>query len=192
MLLNLFSSRPDHPLAEAKELRRVIGELPLDHPYKAVDEVHGWFESLLVATDFRADLLFGVVRQLDEAAQPFLRRLARDCLQVQGVLQARRDEQRMATLLYAYWGELANLYTRCLDAARQAPKERAAEALKPSLPLIAARLIAARARSSSSGSSCVTGRSARKSGGPWGLPTWPPMPTAMRKSRFRSIPGRPR
>ena len=88
MLLNLFSSRPDHPLAEAKELRRVIGELPLDHPYKAVDEVHGWFESLLVATDFRADLLFGVARQLDEAAQPFLRRLARDCLQVQGVLQA--------------------------------------------------------------------------------------------------------
>ena len=146
MLLNLFSSRPDHPLAEVKELRRVIGELPLDHPYKAVDEVHGWFESLLVATDFRADLLFGVVRQLDEAAQPFLRRLARDCLQVQGVLQARRDEQRMATLLYAYWGELANLYTRCLDAARQAPKERAAEALKPSLPLIAARLIAARAQ----------------------------------------------
>ena len=54
-----------------------------------MDEVHGWFESLLVATDFRADLLFGVVRQLDEAAQPFLRRLARDCLQVQGVLQAR-------------------------------------------------------------------------------------------------------
>ena len=140
MLLNLFSPRPDHPLADAKELRRVFDALPLDHPYKAVDEVHGWFESLLVANDFRADLLFGVVRQLDEAAQPFLRRLARDCLQA----QSRRDEQRMATLLYAYWGELANLYTRSLDAARQAPKERASEALKPSLPLIAARLIAAR------------------------------------------------
>ena len=142
MLLNLFSSRPDHPLAEARELKRIVAELPIDNAYKVVDEIHGWFESLLVSADFRADLLFEVVRQLDEAAQPHLRRVARDYLHTPRL--SKNDERRLSSISFAYWGELANLYTRCLEAARQAPKDKVGEALKPSLPLIAARLIAAR------------------------------------------------
>ena len=82
MILNLFSSRPDHPLGDPKELKRVIAELPLDNSFRAVDEVYGWYESLMVANDFRVDHLFDVVRQLDEAAQPFIRRLSRDYLQI--------------------------------------------------------------------------------------------------------------
>ena len=46
MILKLFSSRPNHPLGDAKELKRVLSELPLDNAFKAVDEVYGWFESL--------------------------------------------------------------------------------------------------------------------------------------------------
>ena len=80
MILNLFSSRPDHPLGDPRELKRVIAELPLDNSFRAVDEVYGWYESLMVANDFRIDHLFDVVRQLDEAAQPFIRRLSRDYL----------------------------------------------------------------------------------------------------------------
>lgn len=39
MILNLFSSRPDHPLGDPKELKRTLVELPLDNSFKAVDEV---------------------------------------------------------------------------------------------------------------------------------------------------------
>lgn len=60
MILNLFSSRPDHPLGDAKELKRVLADLPLD-AFKAVNEIYGWFESLRLADDFRLDQLFDVV-----------------------------------------------------------------------------------------------------------------------------------
>ena len=107
MLLNLFSPRPDHPLADAKELKRVLSELPVDNAYRAVDEIHGWFESLQVVPDFRADLLFDVVRQLDEATQPHLRRMARDYLHSPGL--SKNDERRLSAMFFAYWGEVANL-----------------------------------------------------------------------------------
>ena len=77
MILNLFSSHPDHPLGDAKEFKRVLADLPLDS-FKAVDEIYGWFESLRLSDDFRLDHLFEVVGRLDEAAQQHLRRLTRE------------------------------------------------------------------------------------------------------------------
>ena len=62
VILNLFSSRPQHPLGDAKEVKRVIAELPLDNAFKAADEIYGWFESLRHVEGFRTDHLFDVVR----------------------------------------------------------------------------------------------------------------------------------
>lgn len=143
MILNLFSSRPDHPLADAKELKRVIAELPLDNAFKAVDEIYGWFESLHHADDFRVDHYFDVIRQLDEAAQPHLRRLARDYLHSPRL--SKPEERRLWTINSGYWSGIAGLYAHCLARVRQSPKDKGSEALKPSLPLLAARLLAARA-----------------------------------------------
>ncbi|MEO8410220.1 MAG: hypothetical protein ABI478_06585, partial [Propionivibrio sp.] len=143
MILKMFSSRPDHPLGDAKELKRVLSELPLDNAFKAVDEIYGWFESLQVADDFRLDQYFDVVRQLDEAAQPHVRRLAREYLVSPRL--SRSEERRLWSMCYNYWGEVSSLYARCLDRCRQNPKDKGSEALKSSLPLIAARLVAARA-----------------------------------------------
>ena len=143
MILNLFSSRPDHPLGDPKELKRVIAELPLDNSFRAVDEVYGWYESLMVANDFRVDHLFDVVRQLDEAAQPFIRRLSRDYLHSPRL--SKNEERRLSGMCYNYWGEVSILYARCAERARQNPKDKGSEALKNSLPLLATRLMAARA-----------------------------------------------
>jgi len=141
MILQLFSSRSDHPLADARELKRVLADLPLDNPAKAVDEVSGWFVSLDHADDFRVDHYFEVVRQLDEAAQSHLRRLARDYLHAPRLSKV--EERRLWTINYGYWGEIAGLYAHCLERVRQDPKDKGSEALKPSLPLLAARLLAA-------------------------------------------------
>jgi len=46
MMFNFFAKRSDHPLADSKELKRIIAELHVDKPAKAVDEVSGWFDSL--------------------------------------------------------------------------------------------------------------------------------------------------
>lgn len=143
MIRSLFSSRPDHPLADAKELKRVIAELPLDNAFKAVDEISGWFESLHHADDFRADQHFEVVQQLDDAAQPHLRRLARDYLHAPRLSKA--DERRLWSASFGYWGAIAGLYAQSLERVRQHPKDKGSELLKPLLPLAAARLMAARA-----------------------------------------------
>lgn len=141
--MKLFSSRPDHPLGDAKELKRVLAELPSDNSFKAVDEVYGWFESLQSSDDFRVDHFFDVVRQLDEAAQPYLRLLTRSYVQTQQL--SKSEERRLWSLCYNYWGEVASLYALSIDRLRHHPKARGCEAFKPQLPLAAARLLAARA-----------------------------------------------
>lgn len=139
MIMKFFSSRPDHPLGEAKEVKRVLAELPLDNAFKAVDEIYGWFESLQAADDFRIDHLYEVVRQLDEAAQPHVRRLSRDYLM--SARLSKSEERRMWSMCYNYWGEVASLYARCVE--RSTGKN--GEPLKAALPLAATRLVAARA-----------------------------------------------
>jgi len=143
MILNLFSPRSDHPLADARELKRILAELPVDNDAKVVDEVLGWFESLHHVDDFRVDHYFKVLRQLDEAAQPHLRRLARDYLNSPRLSKV--EERRLWSINYAYWSEIAGLYAYCLERVRQNPKEKGSDALKSALPLAAARLLAARA-----------------------------------------------
>lgn len=139
MILNLFSSRPDHPLADAKELKRIIAELPIDNAFKAVDEIAGWLESLGNADGFRVDQLFDVMRQLDDAAQPHLKTLARNYLNSPRL--SRADEKRLWSASFGYWGQLADLCERCLG--KLGGKDKGAEALKASLPLLAARTVAA-------------------------------------------------
>ena len=139
MIMNLFSSRPDHPLADAKELKRIIAELPLDNAFKAVDDISGWVESLSNADGFAADLLFDVLRQLDDAAQPHLKTLARNYLNSPRL--SRSEEKRLWSANFDYWGQLADLCGRCL--AKVGSKEKGADALKGAVPLLAARTIAA-------------------------------------------------
>ncbi len=142
MILKLFSRRPDHLLADEKELKRVLVDLHVARAATAVDEVLNWFESLKHAADFRLDHYFDILRQLDEAAQPHLRRLARDYLQSHGLTKL--EEQRQWTRHYAYRGEIAGLYAQCLERARLEPKGKGSEAFKASLPLAVARAQAAR------------------------------------------------
>lgn len=137
MILNLFSSRPDHPLADARELKRVLAELPVDDPFRAVDEVAGWLESLANAEGFRAAQLFGLAQQLDDAAQPHVKRLARHYLTTPRL--SRAEERRLWSAIFNYWGLLAGLGERCLAAA----PGKEGESLKAALPLLAARTVAA-------------------------------------------------
>lgn len=138
MILNLFSQKPDHPLAEAKEVRRIIAELPLDNAYKAVDEVVGWLESLVHAEGFRVDRYFDTVRALDEAGQAHIRRLARDYLHSPRL--SKSEEKRLWTVNVAFWDLLSRLYENCLK--QYAEKTKGADSIKEQLPLLMARLAA--------------------------------------------------
>lgn len=142
MRLSFFPQRPDHPLADPKELKRILAELHLDKPAKAIDEVRGWFESLEHAEHFRLDRYFDVLRQLDDAAQAHLRPLLRDYLQAPRL--SRVEEERQWARNYGYWHDIAALYNGCLERARLDPKSKGSEAFGAFLPLAMLRTQAAR------------------------------------------------
>ncbi len=138
---NLFGPKIDHPLADPKEFRRIVSELPIDNAFKALDEVLGWFESLESASDFPEDALFEVIRQLEESAQQHVRRLSRDYLHAPRL--SKTEEKRMWTIIHGFWRLVAKLYVRCLERAATGGKDKVGERLQAALPLLTVRLIAA-------------------------------------------------
>lgn len=141
MILNIFSSRPDHPLADAKELKRILAEVPHDNAFKALDELAGWLESLGNAEGFRIDHIFEVLRQIDDAAQPHLKKLGRDYLNAPRL--SRADEKKLWAAMFGYRELFVGLAERCLQYLAEHPKgDKGSDALKPSLALLAARTVA--------------------------------------------------
>lgn len=128
-----------HPLSDPRELKKVIGELPSDNAFKALDEITAWLESLPTARDFPVDRLFEAIRQLEEAASAPLKRLSRDYLNSPRL--SRTEEKRLWSINHGFWTLLVACYECCLLGAGE--KNRAAEQLKPSFPLMCARLIGA-------------------------------------------------
>ncbi len=141
MILSLFSSRSSHPLADARELKRRIGGLPLDNAFDALDQVSAWLKSLHPADDLPLDLFFDVLRQIDEAAQPHLQRLAREYLN--SARASKNEEGRLWTSNHGYWAQVSDLYAQCIERFIDKPKDKASVALRGDLPLVSARLIAA-------------------------------------------------
>ena len=130
---------PDHPLADPRELRRVINEIPADNSFRALDEIVVWLDSLHTAADFPVDRLYEAVSRLEDAAQPSLRRLSKDYLhspRLPGV-----EEKRLWSINHDFWTLLAVSYERCLQVPGQ--KTRADEQLKQILPALSVRLITA-------------------------------------------------
>jgi hypothetical protein len=126
-------------LATARQLKAVIEAVPRDNAFKALDEVLGWVESLRGADDFPPERLFETLRQLDDVAQPHLRRLAREYLHTARL--TRSDEKRLWAINHGFWLQLGEAYERCLNGLGQ--KDKAGEAIKQALPLLSTRLIAA-------------------------------------------------
>lgn len=138
---NLFAAKTVHPLADPKEFRRILSELPIDNAFKALDEVAGWFESLQNTQDIPEDILFNIVRQFEDAALPHVRRLSRDYLQAPRL--SKSEENRMWTMVHGFWTLTAANYDRCLQRASDEDKDKISERLQPHLPLLSVRLIAA-------------------------------------------------
>jgi hypothetical protein len=135
----IVGQKIDHPLGDPRELRRILGEIPGDNTFRALDEVVGWLESMANAAVFPEDRLYEAVSRLDDAAQPHIRRLNRDYLHAPRL--SRSEEKRLWTMAHGFWSMLAAGYERCLAAASQ--KNRIGEQLRQALPALTARLIAA-------------------------------------------------
>lgn len=138
MLKFFGAGRPDHPMADPREARRILDELPAqDH--QAVEELAHWHESLALAEGFRPERRFQLASQIDEAAQPRLRKVAREYLAA--ARPSRFQESRMWGRLHEYYRQAGQAYARCVDASLNG-----SEPGKGALPLLLARALRSHAQ----------------------------------------------
>jgi hypothetical protein len=140
MLAKLFGKKSDHPLADIKSAQMVLGDVPKADALKALQELTGWAESLREhADEFKLDHAATVLRMLDEAAQPHVRKLMRDYFSGQPLNKF--QENRIWSVLNDYFAVSEPAYVSLLERCRK--EDRNAAALKPQMALLAARAIVA-------------------------------------------------
>ena len=138
-MLGIFAAKSDHPLADAKEAKRVLAELAVRDAAAALDEVSGWIESVAGDEKLKLSERLALISQLDEASQTHARKLARDYLTSPRL--GRTQEYRLWQGNHDFWAQLAAAYDNCLD--RCIGQEKGFEAVKSDLPLLVVRLLRA-------------------------------------------------
>jgi hypothetical protein len=135
--MKLFGGgKPDHPLADPKEARRLLDALPADE-VKALDEVMHWVESVAVIEGFKPEVRLQLLITLDDAAQARVRKLSRDYFA--SARLSRYQENRLWTALHGYWKQAGHAYARMVDQFVQQAK--GIDAAKPLLPLLLVRTL---------------------------------------------------
>src|SRR6188768_2344184 len=126
----------DHVLADPKEAKRMLDELPAQDA-KALEELAGWHETLSAA-DLRADVRIKRLLAIDDAAQARVRKLAREVL-LPSPQTSRFQDNVNWTRLHDYWRQAGLAFARCIDSFLQGA--RGADAAKTLLPLTVARAL---------------------------------------------------
>ncbi|MDR3055350.1 MAG: hypothetical protein LBU53_08115 [Zoogloeaceae bacterium] len=134
------NENPDKPsisLLNPNELQRFLSTLPTD-AYRAVEGIMEWLNACS-KVDLDGITRFGIVNALDEAAQSRVRALTQEYLYTPRLVKI--EEARLWDIIHGFWYRIAEQYHRCLDSAGR--KDNSSEQLKPDLPLVATRAIAA-------------------------------------------------
>lgn len=135
----LGGRKPDHPMGDIKEAKRILSELPSGDTFKCVDEIADWIESVMRTEGFRLDHRIEVIRLLDETAQVHQRRLTREYLSTPRLPKFR--ENRLWTTLFNLWRQLAGAYDQCIADYRNGVK--GASDAKAEMPLATCRAMRA-------------------------------------------------
>jgi hypothetical protein len=136
MALNLFGAgKVDHPMADPRQARQIVDELPAADSAKAMAEIAEWLESLNRTDGFKLDRRYENVDLLDGAAKNHQRKLAQDYLAMPR--QQKFQENRLWTTTFGFWKELGNAYLRCVHEHES--NMSGAGAVRKSMPAIVAR-----------------------------------------------------
>ena len=136
--MKLFGgSKLDHPLADPKEAKRLLEALPANDPVKSLDELMHWMESVAAAEGFKPEARIQLLITLDDFAQPFVRKLAKEYFST--ARHSRFQENRLWSALHGYWKQAALACARSVDQCVQNAK--AAEAARSVLPLLLVRTL---------------------------------------------------
>ncbi len=131
--------KPDHPMADIKQAKKLIAELPANDPLKALDEATFWLDSICRTEEFRLDHRFELFDLLDRAAKNHQRKLAQEYLAIDR--QEKFRENKLWTTVFEFWKQLGSAYGQCVEQFQAGAS--GAGAIKKDLPAIIARALRA-------------------------------------------------
>lgn len=139
-MIKIFGGgKSDHPMADLKEARRLLGELPANDALGALDEINHWFESVRADQEFRPAHRATLALILDEAAQTPVRKLGREYLFTPRL--SKPQESRLWTVIHGFWRNATLALVGALEAFVTGAK--GAEDFKSDLPLLTVRALRA-------------------------------------------------
>lgn len=134
--MKLFGGgKPDHPMADLKEARRLLEELPTQDSFKATEELAHWLESVSTVEGFKPEHRLQLLLLIDETAQAPVRKLAREYLAT--ARPSKFQENRLWGAMHEYWKQAGFAFVRMVDQFVTGVK--GVEAVKAQLPLLLAR-----------------------------------------------------
>ena len=137
--MGFFGKKSDHPMANIRSAQALLDEIPKSDALKALQELTTWVESVREQPDFRLDHQLAVLRLIDETARQFERKLMREYFASSTLTTF--QENRLWMALNEFFAQVAHAYFNVLVRYRN--DEKGSSAIKPSLPLVAARCICA-------------------------------------------------
>ena len=139
-MLKIFGGgKPDHPMADLKEARKILDEVPAGDPHKALEELGNWLDSVSATEGFKAELRAQLLFLIDEAAQPHVRKLVRDY--ISSVRLSKFQEGRLWGAIHGYWRQAALAFSVCVDAYGSGA--RGTEGYKAGIVLLTVRALRA-------------------------------------------------
>ncbi|MDD5301374.1 MAG: hypothetical protein PHD65_12895 [Gallionella sp.] len=124
-------------MADIKSAQALLNDLPKNDAHKMLMELSEWVESVSDNTDFKLDHQFAVLLLLDETAQPYARKLARDYFAPQELNKF--QENRLWLVLGNLFRHTAKAY--CAIFSRYCSGDKGAAAVKAHEPLLAVRAV---------------------------------------------------
>ena len=134
-MFSLFERKPDHPLFNLEEARRLISELPEDDHSKALEDITFWLDSIKTAKGFLPEIRTAIILLLDETALPLHNEILDQYLSAphlqdfQGVIQWQG--------IHAFARALAEAYAACVEGYRVSNKKTLE--LSQRMPLLCVR-----------------------------------------------------
>lgn len=135
MLKWIVGSKVDHPLADARQARVLVSELPAHDYQKALDEITPWLESLNEVEGLKLERRFEIVELLDTTARPHQRKLMQDYLGMSR--QQKFQENKLWTCGFRFSRALADTYLNCVRQYQGGAS--GAAGVRKQIPLFVAR-----------------------------------------------------
>ena len=140
--MKLFGGvKSDHPMADLKEARKIVDAIPGSDPFKALEDLDHWLESVRLWQGFTPEHRAQLVLMVDDAAQGHLRKLQRDYLSSPRL--SKFQENRLWSAIRESCRQSALAFAVCVDVF--VTGQKGWEELKPNMALLTVRALRAAA-----------------------------------------------